>query len=50
MGLFISYNIIKEHGGKLWAENNKSGGASFTIELPIIKEHDNKFIEERRTD
>ena len=41
LGLFISYGIIQDYGGKLWAENNKSGGASFIIELPIVKDHDN---------
>jgi len=37
LGLYISYGIIKDHGGKIWAENNEWGGASFIIELPIIK-------------
>lgn len=41
LGLFISYGIIQDHGGKLWAENNKSGGASFIIEFPIVKDDDN---------
>jgi PAS domain S-box-containing protein len=35
LGLFISYNIIKHHGGKIWAENNDGGGATFFIELPL---------------
>jgi signal transduction histidine kinase/pSer/pThr/pTyr-binding forkhead associated (FHA) protein len=35
LGLFISYNIIREHGGRIWAENNERGGASFFIELPV---------------
>jgi PAS domain S-box-containing protein len=35
LGLSISYGIIKEHGGKIWAENNEWGGASFFIELPV---------------
>jgi len=35
LGLYICYNIIQEHGGRLWAENNAGGGASFFIELPI---------------
>lgn len=35
LGLFISYGIIKEHGGNIWAENNQWGGASFFVELPI---------------
>ena len=34
LGLFISYGIIHEHGGRMWAENNERGGASFFIELP----------------
>lgn len=37
LGLYISYSIIKEHGGRLWAENNEWGGATFSIELPIRK-------------
>ncbi len=35
LGLFISYGIIQEHAGRIWAEKNESGGASFNIELPI---------------
>jgi signal transduction histidine kinase/pSer/pThr/pTyr-binding forkhead associated (FHA) protein len=34
LGLFISYSIIHEHAGRMWAENNAWGGASFFIELP----------------
>jgi signal transduction histidine kinase len=36
LGLFISYNIIQGHGGRIWAENNECEGASFFIELPVI--------------
>ena len=35
LGLFISYGIIHDHGGRIWAENNDRGGASFFIELPV---------------
>lgn len=35
LGLFISYNIIHEHAGRIWAENNARGGASFFVELPV---------------
>lgn len=38
LGLFISYEIIKEHAGNIWAENNKWGGATFFIELPAKQE------------
>ena len=35
LGLFISYSIIHEHAGRMWAENNEWGGASFFIQLPV---------------
>jgi signal transduction histidine kinase len=35
LGLYVCYKIIQEHGGRLWAENNEWGGASFFIELPV---------------
>lgn len=35
LGLFISYGIIRDHGGTIWAENDEWGGASFFIELPV---------------
>jgi signal transduction histidine kinase len=35
LGLSIGYSIIKDHGGRIWAENNEWGGASFYIELPM---------------
>jgi len=35
MGLAICTSIIKSHGGRIWAENNSNGGATFFFELPI---------------
>ena len=38
LGLYISKNIVKAHGGDIWAENNKSGvGATFGFTLPLWK-------------
>jgi nitrogen-specific signal transduction histidine kinase len=35
LGLFICKSIIEAHGGKIWAENNRSGkGATFSFSLP----------------
>jgi two-component system sensor kinase FixL len=34
VGLSISRSIIEAHGGKMWAENNPSGGATFRFTLP----------------
>jgi signal transduction histidine kinase len=35
LGLFISKGIIDAHGGRIWAENNSNGGASFSFSLPL---------------
>jgi PAS domain S-box-containing protein len=34
MGLSVSSSIIRAHGGRIWAENNADGGATFAFELP----------------
>jgi two-component system sensor kinase FixL len=34
MGLSISRTIIEAHHGRIWAENNPSGGATFRVTLP----------------
>jgi signal transduction histidine kinase len=36
LGLTISYGIIEEHGGRIWAESEPGRGTRFTIELPVI--------------
>ncbi|PHM74754.1 two-component system sensor histidine kinase KdpD [Xenorhabdus kozodoii] len=35
LGLAICRSIIEIHGGKIWAANNKKGGASFHFLLPL---------------
>jgi two-component system sensor kinase FixL len=39
MGLSIARSLIEAHGGQLWAENNKDGGATFTFAVPVIEGH-----------
>jgi two-component system, NtrC family, sensor kinase len=36
LGLAISQQILSEHGGRLWFENNRDGGASFHVQLPQV--------------
>jgi K+-sensing histidine kinase KdpD len=35
IGLAVSRSIVEAHGGRLWAENNKAGGAIFNVVLPL---------------
>ena len=38
LGLSVSYGIVQEHGGRIWAESEEGQGAAFFVELPIYPE------------
>ena len=35
LGFAVCQLIIEAHGGKIWADNNPDGGATFTFRLPV---------------
>jgi len=35
LGLAVCRTIITAHGGRLWAESNAEGGATFCVALPV---------------
>jgi signal transduction histidine kinase len=37
MGLSIARTIVEAHGGRIWAENQPTGGAVFHVTLPLAK-------------
>ena len=37
LGLAIARSVVQAHQGRIWAGNNGSGGATFTIRLPLAK-------------
>jgi C4-dicarboxylate-specific signal transduction histidine kinase len=39
LGLSVSYGIVGQHGGRLYAENRPDGGAAFVMELPVGERH-----------
>jgi len=42
LGLSVAYGIVREHGGRLWADNRPEGGAVLHIELPISLRRDDR--------
>ena len=38
MGLSISWSIVQQHGGRIWAENSPAGGAVFRCVLPVAQQ------------
>jgi signal transduction histidine kinase len=40
IGLAVSRSIAEAHGGRLWAENNPDGGATFNVALPVSSKHE----------
>ena len=47
MGLSISKKIIQDHGGRIWAENNKDGGANFQFILRGSRTKIKNFLKEK---
>lgn len=46
IGLYISYEIVKRHGGKLWFESKEGEGTTFYFSVPLSKE---KVLAQERT-
>ncbi|HEU4403368.1 MAG TPA: ATP-binding protein [Candidatus Polarisedimenticolia bacterium] len=36
LGLAVSYGIVRDHGGRIWADSRVGEGATISIELPIL--------------
>ena len=36
LGLFVSHNIVEQHGGRLEVDNLADGGVAFTLTLPVL--------------
>lgn len=37
IGLAVSRTIVEAHGGQIWAENNKTAGATFNVTIPLTR-------------
>jgi two-component system sensor kinase FixL len=47
VGLSISRTIIETHGGRMWAETNQAGGATFRFTLPAASAKDVIHVADR---
>ena len=36
LGLSVSYGIVRDHGGRIWADSRVGQGTTITIELPVV--------------
>ncbi len=50
LGLTISYGIVEEHAGRIWAESEPGRGSTFVIELPILQGHEAPARPEAKTE
>ena len=48
VGLSVSRNIIELHGGRLWAENNTDGGATFLFSIPAGGQQSDRSTDDPR--
>src|SRR5690606_14107011 len=46
LGLFIARTIVEEHGGRIWAMSNGSGGSTFCLRLPACRSSSCRFAHE----
>jgi signal transduction histidine kinase len=45
LGLAVTYSLIKRHGGRIEVANDESGGAVFSVFLPVALEDETVFIQ-----
>lgn len=50
LGLFISYNIVQKHGGKITVESEVGKGSTFTVILPTDLKEQAKMPEPPKPD
>ncbi len=49
LGLYVSYGIIKDHGGDIKVENIGNSGVRFTVSLPVSDEKVSIEVETKKT-
>ena len=54
LGLSLSYGIVKEHDGQIWAQSEVGKGTTFVVELPaqregvaVVKKEDTRVVDKK---
>jgi PAS domain S-box-containing protein len=50
LGLSICHGIIAEHNGRIYAESEENKGATFIVELPIVRQSKEEPLEKKLTE
>ena len=49
LGLSTCYGIVRQHGGRIWAEDPEGSGATFHVEIPIVLPGEDLTMQEQVT-
>ena len=50
LGLFVTFGLIRAHGGRIEVKSKMGEGSSFIFTIPLLKENDTKGIKQKKVE